>query len=64
MGLRTRKKWPPGLHKMTREKPKRALWVGHGLEPRPQFNEETPQKEREERTKFAAEQEKKKKTRN
>ena len=25
-------------HKMTPEKPKRELWVGHGLEPRPQFH--------------------------
>ena len=31
---------------------KRALWVGHDLEPRPQFHEKTP-REREERTKFA-----------
>ena len=31
-----------GSHKITPEKPKRALWVGHGLEPRPQFHEKTP----------------------
>ena len=29
-----------GSHKMTPEKPKRALWVDHGLKPRPQFHEE------------------------
>ena len=33
---------PPGFHKMTPEKPKRPLWVGHDLQPRPQFHEETP----------------------
>ena len=45
-----------GSHKMTPEKPKRKLWVGHGLEPRPQFHEETSERER---TKFAAEKGKK-----
>ena len=40
-------------HKMTPEKPKRTLWVVHGLEPRPQFHEKTPQ--RDEKTTFAAE---------
>ena len=37
----------------TLEKPKRALWVGHGLEPRP-FHEKSPS-EREARTIFATE---------
>ena len=36
-------KGPPGLaRKVTPEKPKRALWVVHGLEPLPQFHEKTP----------------------
>ena len=35
---------------MTPEKPKRALLVGHGLEPRPQFHEKTPlRREKKER---------------
>ena len=29
---------------MTPGKPNRALWVGHGLEPRPQFHEKDPEK--------------------
>ena len=37
---------------MTLEKPTRALWAGHDLEPRPQFHEKTPREK--ERTKFAA----------
>ena len=41
----------------TPEKPKRALWVGHGLKPRP-FHEKSPS-EREARTKFATERRKK-----
>ena len=32
-----------GSHKMTPEKPKRTLWVLHGLDPRPQFHEKTLQ---------------------
>ena len=42
---------PPGrrgLHKMTPEKPKRAIWVVHGLKPRPQVHEKTPESERKE----------------
>ena len=35
-------------HRMTPEKPRRALWEGHGLETRPQFHEET-QREKKER---------------
>ena len=30
-----------GFHRMTPEKPKRALWVVHGLESRPHFHEKT-----------------------
>ena len=41
---------PKNRAKMTPEKPKRAFWVGHGLEPRPQFHEKT-QRQREERSK-------------
>ena len=39
-----------GSHRMTTQKPKRALWVGHGLEPRPQFQiKRHPEREREEK---------------
>ena len=30
-----------------REKPKRAFWLGHGLEPRPPLHEKTPRERRE-----------------
>ena len=33
---------------MTLEKPKREHWVGYGLEPRPQFHEETPRERKKE----------------
>ena len=36
----------PSQHKMTPEKPKRAIWVGHGLDPEPQFNEKAPDTEK------------------
>ena len=48
--LWTREAVPPGSHKMTPEKPKRTLWVGHGLEPRPQFHEKTPRERRKNET--------------
>ena len=39
--------WRPvdhrGMHKMAPEKPKRAVWVVHGLKTRQQFNEKTPE---------------------
>ena len=46
-----------GSHTMTPEKPKRALWVVHGLESRPQFHEKTP-RERQEKNEHCGSREK------
>ena len=37
------------VHKTTSEKPKRAIWVGESLEPRPQFRKKDLQREQKER---------------
>ena len=35
--------WPPGGPQNDPKEPRRAIWVGHRLEPRPQFHERPPE---------------------
>ena len=50
---------PPPPMSANRLEPKRAMSVDHGLEPRPEFHEETPQRRRKHRAKLGREKEKK-----